>query len=89
MIPDRRAIRLVQAGDLRRRIRYRTFSCLQLAGPRAVAVALARHRAVFVIVTAKRTPRLTLQRLLHDQPGGKLNQCRAPGGRRQPPFDQG
>ena len=89
MLPDRRAIRLVQARNLRRRVGHVAFGGLQPTGSRAVAVALARNRTVLVIVAAERVLGLALQRFLDDQPGRQFDQRRTTGRRCQPSFDQG
>jgi hypothetical protein len=88
MVAQRRAERLLKAGDLRGRILEPALRALQAMGPMAVAMALARSLPALVVAAIERIPHLAFQGLLDDQPGRQLDQLRAAGRRGKPPFDQ-
>ena len=84
-LPDLRAEGLIATGDLRRRVVHQPLRRLQTAHAHAVAPALARRRAVLVIVAAEYVSALRLQRLLDDKTGRQLHQSGTPVRRRQRP----
>jgi len=74
MLADRRAEGLVTAGNLRRRIFHQSLGRLQTTRSIAVAVALAKLRAVLVVISANRVAGFALQRLFYNQPRRQLHQ---------------
>ena len=88
MLTNGRAIRRIPPSDLRCRIFHRAFRRLQPSRPISIPVAIARLRAVLVIVAPDRVARFALKRLLDNQPGRQLDQfvlCRCCG---KASFDQ-
>jgi hypothetical protein len=88
MLANGRAERLIPPRDLRRRIFHRPFGRLQPSCAIAISVALARLRAMLIVLASDRISRFAVQRLLHNQPGRQLDQLVLRRSCGKPSFDQ-
>ena len=83
-----RAERLGRAGNLRRRIADEALRRLETTLANAIAIALASHLPVLVIISAKCVANLRLKTFLDDQARRQPHQFAAPRLRRQTSLDQ-
>ena len=83
-----RAERLGRAGNLRRRIADEALRRLETTLANAIAIALASHLPVLVIISAKCVADLRLKTFLDDQARRQPHQFAAPRLRRQTSLDQ-
>src|SRR5262249_6326185 len=74
MLPNGRAKRLIPPSNLWRRIFHQPLCRPQPSRAISIPVALARLRAMLVVLASDRIGRFALQRLLDNQPGRELDQ---------------